>query len=245
MVNYNDGKVYCIRNHVDDEVYVGSTCQLLSNRMGCHRKRCRDGYSGRLYDHMRAVGVEHFYVELIESCKDCETKEELVARERHHMREIGTLNRNVPGAFDEVGGKKEYFKREGKIRYAKNPEPNKQRAREWYQENKDRALVSSRKWVENNMERVKEYKHSWYESNKDNLQERAREYREANKDRIKEKDKAYYEANKERFKAYREANKEQKSEYNRAYRQKNKDRINEQRRARNARKKAEQVATIE
>ena len=29
----NDGKIYCIRNTIDDNIYVGCTCQSLSKRM--------------------------------------------------------------------------------------------------------------------------------------------------------------------------------------------------------------------
>ena len=28
--NYQNGKIYCIRNYINDEIYVGSTTQALS-----------------------------------------------------------------------------------------------------------------------------------------------------------------------------------------------------------------------
>ena len=31
-------KIYCIRNHIDDQIYLGSTCQSLSKRMAYHRQ---------------------------------------------------------------------------------------------------------------------------------------------------------------------------------------------------------------
>ena len=41
MVNknekYKNGKLYSIRNHIDDELYIGSTTQLLCKRMVKHR----------------------------------------------------------------------------------------------------------------------------------------------------------------------------------------------------------------
>ena len=36
--NYQNGKIYCIRNYVDDDIYIGSSCQPLSKRMAWHRK---------------------------------------------------------------------------------------------------------------------------------------------------------------------------------------------------------------
>jgi hypothetical protein len=35
--DYQNGKIYCIRSHKTDLIYVGSTCQPLSKRLGKHR----------------------------------------------------------------------------------------------------------------------------------------------------------------------------------------------------------------
>eukprot|EP00971_Amphidinium_carterae_P245450 4873935-Amphidinium_carterae.1 len=45
---------------------------------------------------MRDIGVENFYIELIETFP-CASKEELRAREGHWIREIGTLNHLISG----------------------------------------------------------------------------------------------------------------------------------------------------
>jgi hypothetical protein len=37
MPNYENGKVYAIRSHQTDEVYIGSTVERLSARMSKHR----------------------------------------------------------------------------------------------------------------------------------------------------------------------------------------------------------------
>ena len=36
-MTYNNGTIYCIRNTVDDEIYVGSTTQPLCKIMAGHR----------------------------------------------------------------------------------------------------------------------------------------------------------------------------------------------------------------
>ena len=36
-MTYKNGKIYCIRNSVDDDIYVGSTTQPLCKRMAMHR----------------------------------------------------------------------------------------------------------------------------------------------------------------------------------------------------------------
>ena len=37
MRDYSQGKIYCIRSHETDLIYIGSTIQPLSIRMGKHR----------------------------------------------------------------------------------------------------------------------------------------------------------------------------------------------------------------
>ena len=37
MPGYSKGKIYKILNTIDDEIYVGSTCETLSQRMARHR----------------------------------------------------------------------------------------------------------------------------------------------------------------------------------------------------------------
>ena len=31
--SYSNGRIYCIRNSINDDIYVGSSCQPLSKRM--------------------------------------------------------------------------------------------------------------------------------------------------------------------------------------------------------------------
>ena len=40
--DYKNGKIYCIRNNIDDNIYVGSTTQPLSKRMALHRQSARN-----------------------------------------------------------------------------------------------------------------------------------------------------------------------------------------------------------
>src|SRR5687768_7109296 len=91
-MNYKNGKMYRINNDIDDEFYIGGTTQKLSPRMAGHRQKVLDGRTSTLYNHMRALGVEHFRIVLIEKFP-CESKEELRAREDALLREMKpTLN---------------------------------------------------------------------------------------------------------------------------------------------------------
>ena len=56
---YNNAKIYQVLNSVNDEVYVGSTCQALSKRMHQHKYYChKKDYE--FYKLMRDTGEDNF-----------------------------------------------------------------------------------------------------------------------------------------------------------------------------------------
>lgn len=61
------GQIYIIRNYVNDKVYVGETTAGYKNRFKNHCKKSTRTYRNyKLYDAMDELGVENFYVELLE-----------------------------------------------------------------------------------------------------------------------------------------------------------------------------------
>ena len=97
-MDYKNARIYQILNNVTNDVYVGSTCQPLSKRMAKHRLNmtCKDKQTLPLYLKMQEIGIEHFYIELLEECP-CENKEQLRKREGQYIRQIGTLNKCIAG----------------------------------------------------------------------------------------------------------------------------------------------------
>ena len=96
--DYKNGKIYCVRNNITDDIYVGSTTQPLSKRMAKHRMDSRREIKKhrRFYLKVNELGVENFYIELIEECP-CESLEQLRRREGHYIRKMGTLNHHIAG----------------------------------------------------------------------------------------------------------------------------------------------------
>ena len=97
--DYNNGKICIIRSTINDSTYLGSTTQKLSERMAQHRKQCK--YSARhrqcmqVLTMMYELGIEHFYVELLEN-DSCNSSEELRKREGELIRELKPdLNKKV------------------------------------------------------------------------------------------------------------------------------------------------------
>ena len=89
------GKIYTVKSYKSDEVYVGSTIQELSMRMGGHRA---DYKKGNILGKNKLIveNIEDWYIELYELFP-CNLKTELKRREGEVIREIGTLNKQIAG----------------------------------------------------------------------------------------------------------------------------------------------------
>jgi predicted GIY-YIG superfamily endonuclease len=52
---YAKGKIYRLVNDVDNEFYVGSTCDLLSKRLYGHKKDAKEGVERRVCKHLEVA----------------------------------------------------------------------------------------------------------------------------------------------------------------------------------------------
>jgi len=185
-MDYKNGKIYKILNDINDEVYVGSTTQSLSKRMAKHRgeintqKQLRG--KNKLYEKMRELGKDHFYIELVEECP-CDNIEQLHAREGQLIRELGTLNSRIekrtPTEYNHDNKEKiKTYKRGYAVKYrTENPEKEKER---------------KQKWAENNADVIKEKKHLYYETNKERTLEMQKKRYERDKERINQERRIKY-----------------------------------------------------
>ena len=98
MPDYKNGKIYKILNTIDDSIYIGSTTELLCQRMGKHKYDCKCERNSKrpLYQKMIQFGLDNFYIELVEMYP-CNSKEELLAKEGEWIRNIGSLNYHISG----------------------------------------------------------------------------------------------------------------------------------------------------
>ena len=109
--DFGKGKIYKITNDYNDDVYVGSTCDLLTKRFSNHKNDSKnDKKQGRpIYKLMNEIGFERFRIELIEEYQ-CQDKYQLRQREGHFIRELGTLNQRIAGRTRQEDDRKEYSK---------------------------------------------------------------------------------------------------------------------------------------
>ena len=102
-MDYKNAKIYKILNDIDEYVYIASTCQPLSKRMSKHRQsyKATRKQHYKLYQKMKEIGAEHFYIELIKEapCENhCSSFLAIVAQ---CLIELGTLNQRVDGRTQE------------------------------------------------------------------------------------------------------------------------------------------------
>ena len=88
-------RIYKIINDVDELVYIGSTTCELSKRMAQHRRDMRKAHkTSKLYDHMRANGVEHYKILLIKEYTDI-SKERLNSREHKYIKRYDSVKNGL------------------------------------------------------------------------------------------------------------------------------------------------------
>ena len=94
MPNYQNGKIYKITSLHTDKCYVGSTTlKYLSSRLGGHKQ-----------DLKRGKNVSSKYILEFGNCKivllelyPCNSKDELLARERYYIENFDCVNKKIPG----------------------------------------------------------------------------------------------------------------------------------------------------
>jgi len=175
--NYQNGKIYKIVSNQTDNIYIGSTIQPLSVRMGGHRSDFKRNLKITSTEIMKYEDNQIILIKLF----PCNCRGELEAEERKYIESLSCVNKYIPSRT-----KKEYQQTNKYKDYKKQYQQTTQ-----YKESK-------KEYYETNKEQIKEY----YEKNKDQIIERQSKYNEINKDKIKENKKIYRDHNKENNKEY-------------------------------------------
>jgi group I intron endonuclease len=118
---YQRGKIYKLVNDIDDEFYIGSTCEILSKRKAKHKCDSKRLPDRTIYKHLNEIGWDTVDIILIENYP-CNSKEELHARERYWIEELKpNLNKYIPTRTieeyrEQNKDKKKHIVRKTKIR---------------------------------------------------------------------------------------------------------------------------------
>ena len=184
-MDYKNGKIYAIRSHQTDQIYIGSTCSPLSKRLYQHKANYK-GYLNKKYHYASSHEITQYddaYIELLEECP-CENKIQLYKKEGELIRENNCVNKHIAGRTIKEN-KREYYE-QNKDKIKEYYEQNRDKIKEYYEQNKDKIKEYNREYREQNRDNIKENKREYYEQNRDKIKENNREYREQNRDNIKE-----------------------------------------------------------
>jgi len=162
MPDYSKGKIYTIRFHNSNEIYIGSTTQSLAVRFGGH-KRTDNSAVYKVINNKYDGNWEECYYELYENYS-CNNKEELCKKEGEIIRKFkddenyDCLNHLIAGRTD-----KEYYsdniniiKDKMKLYKNKNKEQIKEQSKIYYQHNVDKIKEKDKDYYDNNKEKILE-----------------------------------------------------------------------------------------
>jgi len=181
MVNYKQSKIYELRCNITNKIYYGSTTKhYLSQRLTEHKAQYKRYLKDKkqYYSSFEILKNDDYKIILVENF-ECNSKDELRAREQHYINNNDCINKH-----------RAFITEEEKNDYKKTQSNN------YYQDNKDKLKEQSKKYYEKYKENVEHRKKKYYEDNKHNIKQRQKKYNEDNKD-IRKK---YYQENKEKIK---------------------------------------------
>ena len=129
---YSNGKIYSIRSYQTDMIYIGSTCQLLCQRLAKHRINYKNYLLGKYANvsSYKLLEYDDYYIELVEEYP-CDNKSQLNRREGEIIRQTeNCINKKIEGRTN----------------------------KEYYIDNKDKILNQCKEYRTNNKEILKEKK---------------------------------------------------------------------------------------
>jgi hypothetical protein len=134
MPDFTQSKVYKLSSPNSDKVYIGSTTQEIEERKSCHLRAYKLWKEGK-HHYVTAfilfeLGPDVVSAELLEEVQ-CQTREELLARERYYIENNNSINKIIPGR-----SQKEYKKA--------NQEYIKEKALEYYNQNRDSIIEKAK-----------------------------------------------------------------------------------------------------
>ena len=170
MPNYTNGKIYTIRFHNSNEIYIGSTTQSLAVRFGGHKRDISVVY--RLIQYKYNGNWKECYYELYENYS-CNNREELYKKEGEVIRKFKD-DENYDCINCLIAGRTQ---------------------KEYRHENLNIIKEKKQQYYKENINTLKEKNKTYYEKNAEKIKEKTKQYQENNTNKIKEKKQQYYKEN--------------------------------------------------
>ncbi len=146
--------IYIYKIVLGKQIYIGSTKDL-KKRVYYHRRKFKDGVKYKLYEYMREYGltINDFKLIIIEECNN-ENRNE---RECYYIRQMGTLNKLIPGRLnkDWLKENKEKVRIQRKQHRIEHKEELNLRQREYQIKNKEILKIKQKEYITKNKEKIK------------------------------------------------------------------------------------------
>jgi len=180
--DYQRGKIYKIVCNITNKIYIGSTCEpTLARRLAKHVSNfnCwkKDNNKQRFITSFLIFENNDYYIELLE-VYPCNIKEELLLKERYHIKNNICVNKGNP--ISTIEEKKEMRK----IFIEKNKDKMKEYNDEYTFVNKNILQQQHKEYYEKNKDKKIEYQRDYHEKNKDAINARRRELAKIKRDSI-------------------------------------------------------------
>ena len=161
VVDYNNGKIYTIRSHQTEDIYIGSTCSPLHKRLYFHKTNLKswNKTNKRYMTSFEIMKYDDAYIELLEDYP-CPSKTHLNRREGRFIRNMDCVNKFVAGRT-----KSEYYQ-DNKEDIAQYYQDHKEERAQYYQDNKEDISQHKKQYYQDNKEKILEYAREYYMNNK-------------------------------------------------------------------------------
>jgi len=163
--SYENGKIYRIWSLDTDKIYIGSTCDTLSNRLCKHKSDYKSWKNGKRlfyssFNLFEMVGIENCKIEL-EHNFACDSKTKLNREEGRIQRLYKDMivNRAIAGRT----------------------------MTEYHQEHKQEIKEYQKEYEQEHKQEIKERKKEYEQEHKQEIKERKKEYHQEHKQELKEK----------------------------------------------------------
>lgn len=148
---YANGKIYCLRSHQTDDIYIGSTIQPLYKRLWKHKGDKKN----------ELANYHDVYIELIEPYP-CKNKMELNRKEGEHIRANDCVNKIIAGRT-----KKEY--------YDDNRNEILEQKKQYRLDNIDKLLEQDKNNYIANKDKIRERQKQYHIDNRNKILERKKQ----------------------------------------------------------------------
>ncbi len=130
MNRYNNAKIYKLIDNINGNIYIGSTCELsLAKRLAKHidNFKCYKKGKSHFVTSFNILENNNYSIILLEEYP-CNSKDQLLARERYHIENTECINKSIPTRT----------------------------SKEWYYNNKEKMNIYHSQYREQNKDKINE-----------------------------------------------------------------------------------------